>query len=202
MGELDIDNESIILKKYNLNPNELYLVKCIFYYYEDYDEYLHRYMELPENTRGKLRDLLISLMDKGIILKSYKLPKPGESVNLNTIPFSVNFKKDYYRASYELGNELFEAYPQFGWINGNQISIRTVASKFNSLEDAFRYYGKTINYKDNVHKEIIELVKWAKKQECLNMSLSSFIINRTWLDLKELKDGKVGNYNLEAVKLI
>lgn len=202
MSELNIDNESVILNKYNINPNELYVIKCILYMFEEEDKYIKSYLQLPEEVRGNFSDILISLKNKHIILSTYKVPNKGESFDLTEIPFSKNFLKDYYRSSFELGNELFEVYPKFGNINGSIVSLRTVASKFNSLEDAFRRYGKEIHYKEKTHKEIVELVKWAKSNDVLKIGFAAFIINQSWIDLKELRDGNIGKYNLNAVKLL
>ena len=202
MGELNIDNEASILTKYNLNPNELYVIKCLLFMQEDESKYLQSYLQLPESTRGNFRDILLSLQNKHLILSSFTIPSKGQSLDLSQIPFSKNFLKDYYRNSFELGKELFEAYPQFGEINGKVISLRGVASKFDSLEDAYRVYGKIIHYKEEVHKEIISLVNWAKNNNILNQSLASFIVNQGWIDLKAIKDGKVVNYNVNSIKLI
>lgn len=202
MGELNIDNEASILTKYNLNPNELYVIKCLLFMQEDESKYLQSYLQLPESTRGNFRDILLSLQNKHLILSSFTIPSKGQSLDLSQIPFSKNFLKDYYRSSFELGKELFEAYPQFGEINGKVISLRGVASKFDSLEDAYRVYGKIIHYKEEVHKEIISLVNWAKNNNILNQSLASFIVNQGWIDLKAIKDGKVVNYNVNSIKLI
>lgn len=202
MGELNIDNEASILTKYNLNPNELYVIKCLLFMQEDESKYLQSYLQLPESTRGNFRDILLSLQNKHLILSSFTIPSKGQSLDLSQIPFNKNFLKDYYRSSFELGKELFEAYPQFGEINGKVISLRGVASKFDSLEDAYRVYGKIIHYKEEVHKEIISLVNWAKNNNILNQSLASFIVNQGWIDLKAIKDGKVVNYNINSIKLI
>lgn len=202
MEELNIDNEASILTKYNLNPNELYVIKCLLFMQEDESKYLQSYLQLPESTRGNFRDILLSLQNKHLILSSFTIPSKGQSLDLSQIPFSKNFLKDYYRSSFELGKELFEAYPQFGEINGKVISLRGVASKFDSLEDAYRVYGKIIHYKEEVHKEIISLVNWAKNNNILNQSLASFIVNQGWIDLKAIKDGKVVNYNVNSIKLI
>lgn len=202
MGELNIDNEASILTKYNLNPNELYVIKCLLFMQEDESKYLQSYLQLHESTRGNFRDILLSLQNKHLILSSFIIPSKGQSLDLSQIPFSKNFLKDYYRSSFELGKELFEAYPQFGEINGKVISLRGVASKFDSLEDAYRVYGKIIHYKEEVHKEIISLVNWAKNNNILNQSLASFIVNQGWIDLKAIKDGKVVNYNVNSIKLI
>lgn len=202
MEELNIDNEASILTKYNLNPNELYVIKCLLFMQEDESKYLQSYLQLPESTRGNFRDILLSLQNKHLILSSFTIPSKGQSLDLSQIPFSKNFLKDYYRSSFELGKELFEVYPQFGEINGKVISLRGVASKFDSLEDAYRVYGKIIHYKEEVHKEIISLVNWAKNNNILNQSLASFIVNQGWIDLKAIKDGKVVNYNVNSIKLI
>lgn len=202
MGELNIDNEASILTKYNLNPNELYVIKCLLFMQEDESKYLQSYLQLSESTRGNFRDILLSLQNKHLILSSFTIPSKGQSLDLSQIPFSKNFLKDYYRSSFELGKELFEAYPQFGEINGKVISLRGIASKFDSLEDAYRVYGKIIHYKEEVHKEIISLVNWAKNNNILNQSLASFIVNQGWIDLKAIKDGKVVNYNVNSIKLI
>ena len=202
MGELNIDNEASILTKYNLNPNELYVIKCLLFMQEDESKYLQSYLQLPESIRGNFRDILLSLQNKHLILSSFTIPSKGQSLDLSQIPFNKNFLKDYYRSSFELGKELFEAYPQFGEINGKVISLRGVASKFDSLEDAYRVYGKIIHYKEEVHKEIISLVNWAKNNNILNQSLASFIVNQGWIDLKAIKDGKVVNYNVNSIKLI
>lgn len=202
MEELNIDNEASILTKYNLNPNELYVIKCLLFMQEDESKYLQSYLQLPESTRGNFRDILLSLQNKHLILSSFIIPSKGQSLDLSQIPFNKNFLKDYYRSSFELGKELFEAYPQFGEINGKVISLRGVASKFDSLEDAYRVYGKIIHYKEEVHKEIISLVNWAKNNNILNQSLASFIVNQGWIDLKAIKDGKVVNYNINSIKLI
>lgn len=100
-----------------------------------------------------------------------------------------------------MGKELFEEYPQFGYIQGNMVPLRTVAKKFDSLEDAYNKYGKAINHNYEVHKKIIELVKWAKENNILNMSLASFIVNNSWVDLEALKDGDSG-INYESVRLL
>lgn len=81
------------------------------------------------------------------------------------------------------------------------VPLRTVARHFNSLEDAYFKYGKAIKWNPDIHQEIIELVKWSKENNILNMSLSSFIINQGWLDLKAIKEGD-SNINYNAIKMV
>lgn len=203
MVELNIDNEAILLNKYNLSPNEFYAMKCLLLFQINGEsKYLQSYFQLAEEIRGNFRSILLSLQKKSLIIRDFKIPAKGESIDLLQIPFNKTFVKSYCRNSLEMGKELLAVYPKFGNINGSIISLRTVASKFNSLEDAFKFYAKTIHYNAETHKEILSLVKWASDNDVINMSLSSFIINNSWNDLKDLKEGKIGKYNLNSVKLL
>ena len=80
-----------------------------------------------------------------------------------------------------------------GGFNPQQLSFQGKADTIHS--------SKT-DSKEEVHKEIISLVNWAKNNNILNQSLASFIVNQGWIDLKAIKDGKVVNYNVNSIKLI
>ena len=102
-----------------------------------------------------------------------------------------------------MGEELFANYPTFATINGSPVGIRSVSKKFDSLEDFFRAYGKTIKWNSEVHKNILELVKWGKENNLINYTLASFLIDRKWEELQAMKDGNNGsNINYNAVKLL
>ena len=149
-----------------------------------------------------LREVLVQLQKKEVILKSFKIPNSGEKFDPYSIPINKNFIKTLYKSSFEMGKELFDSYPQFGSINGNVVPLRTVAKHFDSLEQAYFKYGKAIGFNPEKHEVIIELTKWAKDNNILNCSLSSYIINNGWLDLQAMKDGNTANFNVDAIKLI
>ncbi len=201
MNYLDLDNELVILEKYDLTPTELSVLKYIILYQEDNtSNYLSRY--LKSNNKSTFRDTLVSLQNKGIILKSYKIPNKGEKFDPNNIAINLNVVKTFWKGSYEIGKELFETYPMFAQINGALVSIRTISKKFNTPEDAFRYYGKVIRWNKELHNKIIELLKWEQDNDIhfINMSLSSFIIDQKWNELEALKDGKLVNINYDTIK--
>lgn len=200
---LTLEEEISLLDRYKLTPGELFLTRCILIMQEDGEESIFSNFVKTLNPAGvELRSLLESLQHKGIILKSYKIPLKGMEFNPYDIQINKNFIKNLYKCSFELGKELFETYPQFGSINGSVISLRTVAKHFDSLEDAYFKYSKAINWNSDKHNEIVELVKWGKDNNIINCSLSSFIINRGWLDLQALKEGNNINFNTEAIKLL
>lgn len=195
----NIDNEIALLEKYELSPNELFVLKLVLLLQDGDTNYLKRWLQI--NDGCDFRDIIISLQNKRMINKDFKVPNKGEEFNPYDIPINKLVTKTFFRASFDLGEELYLEYPQFTIINGSQIPLRTVAKKFNSLEDAYRFYAKQIKYNPTKHQEILDLVKWAKENNILQMSLASFIINNSWNDLVDLKQGG-SNINYNAVKLI
>ena len=199
---LTIGDELLILNKYRITPNELMFVRTLLILQEDTNEELFKAcIEILHDSNVQIRDLITELQRKGIILKSFKVPNTGEAFDPYSIPINKPFLKTLFKSSFEIGKELFEVYPQFGNINGCIVPLRTVAKKFDSLEDCYSRYGKEIKWNPELHTNIIELVKWAKDNNILNCSLASFIINNGWNDLQALKDGE-GNINYDAIKLV
>ena len=137
--------ELSIMEQYKLNPTEYFIIKLIFMVQEGYEEpYLLRYLNIKGN-RETFRDNLISLQNKGIILKSWKIPEKGSKFDPLEIPINKIFFKNMFKSSLELGKQLFDAYPMFVNINGSTFSLRSFAKKFDSIEAFFRFYGKSIN---------------------------------------------------------
>ena len=147
------------------------------------------------------RDILKRLQKVGIINK-YDIPEPGEPFEPGEIPINKVFLKNFYKSSFELGEELYNTYPQWGVIDGSAVALRGVATKFNSMEEAYFAYGKAIKWDPNTHKEIIELVKWAGDHNLICKSLAKFIIDKSWEDLKSLKNGDKVNINYDSMRLL
>ena len=191
------------MDKYGLTPNELLVVRVLLILQDNNEEELFQNLMVTlKHINLSLREVLVQLQKKEVILKSFKIPNSGEKFDPYSIPINKNFIKTLYKSSFEMGKELFDSYPQFGSINGNVVPLRTVAKHFDSLEQAYFKYGKAIGFNPEKHKVIIDLTKWAKDNNILNCSLSSYIINNGWLDLQAMKDGNTANFNVDAIKLI
>lgn len=200
---LTLEEEVTLLDKYGLIPNELFFIRILLILQDENNEELFsNYIKILKDSGINLRDFLLNLQEKEIILKSWKIPKEGQQFDPFSIPINKNFLKNLYKASFELGKELFETYPQFGTIQNNLVPLRGISKHFDSLEDCYFRYGKCIGWSSEKHNHIIELVKWAKDNNILNMSLSSFVINNSWLDLEAMKEGNAGNYDLNSIKLL
>ena len=200
---LNLEEEIALISKYRISPNELMLVRTLLIMQEEGNEDLFKnYIESLYECGVKLREILLCLQEKGIILKSFKVCKEGEAFDPYSIPFNKAFTKALYKCSFELGKELFEEYPQMTVINGSMVTLRGVSRHFNSLEDCYFRYGKNIRWNEERHKYIVELVKWAKEHDLIKQSLSSFVINNAWLDLEAIKNGDSVNYNFDTIRAL
>ena len=201
---MTLEEQITILDKYGIDSNELLFVSIILLIQNgDYFDFINQYFNLPSNCRNNIRDILISLQNKGIITKEYKIPEKGQKFIPEDIKFNKNFIKNFYRSSFDMGKELFEAYPIFGTVGGNTVGLKSVSKKFDTLEDFYRYYGKTIRWDPKTHNYILELVNWAKNNtNYLCCTLANFVIDHKWLELEALQKGDIGNINADAIKLV
>lgn len=196
--KLSIDNELCLLEKYNLNPTELFTIKVLLLAKEEGEyEWLQRFAQIV-----KLREFLESLQEKGIILKSWKLPKEGSQLIVEDIPFNQNFQKQFFRASFEMGEELFDVYPQSTVVNGTLYNLKRISKHFDSLEQAFAKYSKYIRHNPETHSKIINLVKWGIENNYNFTTLDAFIIDNGWFAIEAVRNGNAINVNNDAIKMI
>lgn len=115
----DIEREMALMKKYELSYDELLLLKVLLLYIEEENNAVYKqYMLLSSKSRGSFREKLLSLQNKGIILKSYEIPALGQQFYPEDIEFNKVFLKTFYRESFVMGKELYNEYPLFTDING------------------------------------------------------------------------------------
>lgn len=197
--ELSIDRELEFLTRYELTPDELYLIKLIFYAQEGHEEYLQTFFSQCSLTK-ELREVLQDLQDKEIINKTYKIPEKGKEFEPTNVDFNKTMLKSLFQHTQDLGMELFEAYPPFTIINGRTFSLRNITKLYNSFDDFCWAYGKSIRFDQQKHEEILELLEWAKDNNMINSGLCDFIESRKWLDIKQMQDSDMGTFN--TVELI
>lgn len=201
MKDLNLEQQLLFCEKYSINPSELLLLEILLLAQEgEQPEIVNTYFTSRMCARGNTRELLSSLQNAGVITKAYKIPEKGSAFNPLDVPINKNLVKDFFKCSFEMGKELFENYPMFGLINGEPVGIRSVSKKFDSLEDFYRYYGKSISWKPEKHKYIMELVEWAKDHNLLVTTLANFVIDHKWEELEALRNGEIANIDFNAVK--
>ena len=81
-----------MMEKYHLTAEESLVIELLFLasIEEGHSEYLVKYFTI-QIDRTELRDILISLQDKGIIVKSYKIPSKGQKFDIVAVEFNKNF---------------------------------------------------------------------------------------------------------------
>jgi hypothetical protein len=201
LKDLNLEQQLIFCEKYSINPSELLLLEILLLAQEgEQPEIVNTYFTSRMCARGNTRELLSGLQDAGVITKAYKIPEKGSAFNPLDVPINKNLVKDFFKCSFEMGKELFENYPMFGLINGEPVGIRSVSKKFDSLEDFYRYYGKSISWKPDKHEYIMELVSWAKDHNLLVTTLANFVIDHKWKELEALRNGEIANIDFNAVK--
>jgi hypothetical protein len=202
LKQIRIDEELLMLEQYKVTPNEFYLIRTLILY-PDYPEYLSRYLQLCIKSGIKIRELLISLQNKQVITKAYKIPEPGSPFVAEDVTLNMNFLKNCNKASFDLGRELFEVYPQFAEINGCMVALRSVSKKFDSMEDFFRFYAKSIRYNLELHNRIIDITKWAAENtNIINTTLVNYVVDQRWNDIEAIKNGESSNINLNTVRVL
>ena len=196
----NLNTELTLMEEYKLNPTELMCIKVILLAQDGEYEYLQQFNTI---LNGGLRLILETLQSKGIILKSYKLPKLGTSFVPEDVQFNQNFLKKYYRSAYEMGEELFNTYPQSAIVGGVMYNLRSVSKRFDSLETAFQKYAKIIKNNPELHQQILDDIRWGIENEYQGFTtLDRFIIDRGYEFLHSMRQGEGTNLNLEATQLI
>ena len=198
-----IDDDLSFQEKYQITPNELFILKTLLLLQEDEQdiEYFQRFIQIPAN-KEIFRSSLQSLQNKSLILKTYKIPEQGKEFNPYDIPINKVLVKNMHKASFDLGQELFDVYPKYGNINGGMVPLHGVSKRFGSREDFYRFYSKVINWNPETHNKIIELIKWEQNNNIgfLNMTILSFVIDHRWEALQDIKDGKLNNVTFNVIE--
>lgn len=188
--EFPIDRELDFMIKYQLFPEELMIIKLIFLAQDNHPEYLSKYFsQMP--LKGAPRDTLLSLQEKGIINKSYKIPEKGATFNPRDVDFNKVFLKSYIQHSGDMGMELFMNYPSFVNINGRQCSLKNISKLFNSMDDFCFAYGKVIKFNPEMHTKIMQLLEFGKENNLIHYGISEFVISLKWLEIEELQNSGV-----------
>ena len=154
---------------------------------ENHSEYLAKWF--ANGGKNRLRELFNSLKEKGIILKSYN----AESYVPNDIQFNKNFIKNWYKQSGEMGQELFDSYPGFVEVKGKLYSLKNISKKFYSLDEFYFYYSATIGHNPEKHREVMDILAWAKEKNLINFGILEFCASRKWEMFKEMREKGIDN---------
>lgn len=183
---MEINTILNLLITHKLTADELLLVYLTFLAQDEENHPEHFVKWFQNGGQEKLKDLFISLKEKGIIIKSYN-PK---SYIPNEIEFNKNFMKSWIKNSGELGKELMENYEPFLYLNGKFVPLKGISKRFTSFDEFYFHYSSTIGHSIEKHNEIMEILKWARENKKITFGILSFVIDQRWEDLKLMRDSK------------
>lgn len=180
---------------YNLTFDEFFLIYMTFLARDEegHEEYLNKWFS--NGGKERLRELFNSLKAKGIIHKTYN----AESYIPNEIEFNKNFIKGWLKQSGEMGQELFNEYPSYVEIKGRLYSLKNISKKFYSLDEFYFYYSTSIGHNPEKHKEVMEILRWAKEKNLINFGILEFCASQKWTQLKEMRDNGLDNKVVESI---
>jgi hypothetical protein len=196
-SDFSLQEEINICIQSGITPTELLIIKLILLAIDGEPNSLINYISNISNGKIVLRQVLESLMNKGIINSTFNIPNEGESLNVKKIPFNKNFIKRYFKEANIAGKEFFDAYPPFINIGGKLCSIKnfTKANLF-SLEDFCRFYTKSIKYSKVKHEFVMEMLEYGKTHNLVNYSIIEFIASQKYNEIDYIKNsGNVNGYN-------
>jgi len=195
--ELSLNEEINLLIDSGLTPTELFILRLLYLAVDGDKSFLLNYVSNTSNGKQVLKSVLQSLVDKKVINNTFSIPKEGEFLNVQNIPFNKNFIKKYIKESNELGKEFFYAYPEYININGKMCSIRnfTKANLF-SVEDFCVYYSKSIKNALITHERVMSALEFGKENNLINYSIIEFIASRKYESIEHIRDsGDINGYN-------
>ncbi len=200
---MEIENKLILMRDYNLTIEEEFILELLFLASEEenHSEYLIEYYNYRKDP--SLRDVLLSLQEKKIIKKSYKIPPVGSTFDITQIDFNENFINNYMKFSGILGQEFLKAYPHRLLVNGMSFDIGNFAKKFNSEQEFYYAYGKAIGWNRKKHQEVLDIIKWAKTQpNLINGNICDFVISKAWTRLAEVRDGDDTTLSVDFIESV
>lgn len=199
---MNIHDQLLLQKEYKITAEEVFFLQLLFLAQpeEDKPELVHEYFQLAK--RGNPREMLLNFQEIGILNKSYKVPAINEKFYPANVEFNKNFLKKYLAYSGDLGFELWRAYPDLLNVRGINFTAKNISKKYNSLEEFFFAYGKAIKFNPVEHKEVLELLDWATKNNLIRSGITDYVISRLWYTHKKLRDQGFDGNSLEIDELL
>lgn len=185
---MELDTILNILIKFNLTADELLLIYLAYISQSEHGDkklngkYFQKWLKL--NGRDQFEKLIESLKTKKVVLSRFN----PDDCDPDDIEFNKNFISQYFKLSGELGKQLENVYPKTMIVDGKIVFLNHITKKFLNPSEFYFWYSTTIGHSVEKHKEILDLIKWAKSHGLLHYSLIEFVGSRKWETLKYMKD--------------
>lgn len=78
-------------------------------------------------------------------------------------------------------------------------SLKNISKKFYSLDEFYFYYSASIGHNPEKHKEVMEILRWAKEKNLINFGILEFCASQKWIQLKEMRDSGLDNKVVDSI---
>lgn len=195
----DIKKLTNILIKYNITPNQFYILFCI--YRKDWNN-LHDYIN---NVSNKLNDegrkiTGFNMQDElKPLVKAGYLEHWGKNFEVLDLMITPLFGDLLFIDSLQAGRELYDCYPQWIIVNNSQQVAKKggdIGGIYYGQDQMFELYAKKIGNSREKHEEIIRATERGKERNLITVSLRNYIHDELWGAYMELDEAKTKFKNI------
>lgn len=200
----ELKKDMALMEEYKLTAEMLFVLKLLFEVHDAIETSdssslyesktrFNSFFHEKFNTINQL-DTIHALEERNILVKT-EIPKSITFVDAEKLTFNKNFLKRFRRFSFEMGSELWDVYPKLGYVNDKEIPLTSLKT-FNSCDELYSYYAKSIKYDEEKHRNILRLIEWAKDtgNSFVNMNIEAFVKGRVWEAISEFQDSGDTSY--------
>lgn len=172
-----------LCKEFKFTPRQLMFVKMLVRdpAMEESAWRRHSYaMSLEYQDRiGMSADELSDLISRDIIKD---LNPIGSKIYYDCFEINEDLLYKFSLKVYPMPAQLEDAYPYHVFIGNNRYTIKNA-----SAQEIGENYLRAINNNEEEHKRILDDVKWAVENKCLNIGLRKFVDIKYWFAIRELR---------------
>lgn len=183
-----------IMEKLGVGPYQLFLLKML---YEAEEDRIPVYKSVARMKKMGILDLdaLADLIAKDIV-EDYNNALKSETF-IDYIELTPKALKALSLSSFK-ARELMKTYPRLLEIQGKKYNLVNVGEA-----ELANSYHKNLEITGYTHEQVMELVKWGKENDCMNVGLKKFADTQYWITLEEIKrsgsSSAIGSISVDMV---
>lgn len=198
---IDIERQLEIMKLHQLTAEEWLLAELFMMALDEpkRSSYLATYLNECKKDRLSV-EIIQGLKDKKVFSSDTKVPISGEVFRLENFKLSGTYLNNYFKTSYEGGEELKSLYPSTVAIGNKIVSLTNITKGgYQHEEDFFAKYNKQIRYSKKKHEEVMSLLKWAIEKKLLHYGMVEYVTTKKWEEHAKMKEsGEIAGYVLKV----
>lgn len=167
------------LCRLQITPTQFYLMYLLHTRkYADISTYHEKVGEFPVRE-------VDDLIDRGLVID---MNKPGEPIYADLLSLTDAAQTLMFVATQECGEDLWTSYPSFIIVNGSNVPAKTC-----DKDEIMDLYGDVIAYNPVLHRRVMEVIDYAKRNGLITMGIEKWVKSRQWETVEELMSAEGGD---------